>query len=150
MFCPNCGAENADGVAFCASCGSAMNAAPVQQAVPEFAPVEETPEVIETVESTEAPKKDFLAPLKPLCEKFQPIFEKYKLFIVGALGVIALILCISILASLFSTNGFIAMERSILVTAEEGEVMIITDANKAKGTGLEAHYVDDQIGRAHV
>lgn len=142
MFCPNCGTENADGAAFCASCGSAMNAAPVQQDVPETAPVEETVEVVET---TETPKKDFLAPLKPLCEKFRPMFEKYKLFVVGAVGVIALILCISILASLFSSNGFIAVERSILVTAEDGEVMIINNAKKAKGTGLEAQYIEDQM-----
>lgn len=25
MFCPNCGAQNEDGIAFCASCGSALN-----------------------------------------------------------------------------------------------------------------------------
>ena len=35
MFCPNCGAQNADNVAFCASCGANMTAqqAPVQQPV---------------------------------------------------------------------------------------------------------------------
>ena len=39
MFCPNCGAQNADNVAFCASCGANLGAqqpvyqAPVQQPV---------------------------------------------------------------------------------------------------------------------
>lgn len=34
MFCPNCGAQNADNVAFCASCGANMGAQqPVQQPV---------------------------------------------------------------------------------------------------------------------
>ncbi len=145
MFCPNCGTENAEGATFCASCGSAMNAAPVQQDVPETAPVEETTKVVETVETAEPSKKDFLAPLKPLWEKFQPMFEKYKLFVVGAVSVIALILCISILASLFSNNGFIAIKSSIMVTAEDGEVMVITNAKKAKATGLEAKYIEDQM-----
>ncbi len=30
MFCPNCGAQNADGVPFCGTCGSAVNSAPQQ------------------------------------------------------------------------------------------------------------------------
>lgn len=138
MFCPNCGKENAEGAAFCASCGSAMNAAPVQQDVPETTYVEQTTEFVETTESC---KK---CPLAPLWEKIQPYFRKYKLFVVGALGVIALILCISILASLFSSNGFIAVEDTIMVTAEDGEVLIITNAKKAKSTGLEAKYIEDQ------
>lgn len=144
MFCPNCGTENAEGAAFCASCGSAMNAAPVQQDVPEVAPVEETTEVVETVETTEAPKKDLLAPLKPLWEKVQPLFQKYKLFVIGAVGVIALILCISILASLFSNNGFTAIKRSIALDIKDGEVYVISDVKKAKATGLEAKYIDEQ------
>lgn len=135
MFCPNCGMENAEGAAFCASCGSAMNAAPIQQDVPEVTPVEET------VETTESCKK---CPLAPLWEKIQPYFQKYKLFVVGALGVIALILCISILASLFSSNGFIAFKRSINVDVNEGEVFIIVDAKKGKTTGLEADSISDQ------
>ncbi|MDA4123614.1 MAG: zinc-ribbon domain-containing protein [Thaumarchaeota archaeon] len=28
MFCPKCGAQNADGAAFCSSCGAALSAAP--------------------------------------------------------------------------------------------------------------------------
>lgn len=45
MFCPNCGNNNEDGVAFCASCGAPMNNAqqaqapqqPVQDFQPEYA-----------------------------------------------------------------------------------------------------------------
>ncbi len=141
MFCPNCGKENAEGAAFCASCGSAMNAAPVQQDVPETAPVEETVEVVETVETTESCKK---CPLAPMWEKVKPYFEKYKLFVIGALGVIALILCISILASLFSNNGFIAFRNSIILDVQDEEVFVIHNNKKAKATGLEAKYIEDQ------
>ena len=34
MICPNCGTNNAEGVAFCANCGAAMQAAPVQPVQP--------------------------------------------------------------------------------------------------------------------
>lgn len=34
MICPNCGTNNAEGVAFCANCGAAMQAAPVQPQMP--------------------------------------------------------------------------------------------------------------------
>ena len=42
MFCPNCGKENPDGVAFCAGCGMSFGAAAAAPA-PEAAPVEPAP-----------------------------------------------------------------------------------------------------------
>ena len=38
MICPNCGSNNPDGTTFCANCGSSMNAAPNNGAVPPQAP----------------------------------------------------------------------------------------------------------------
>ena len=142
MFCPNCGTKNAEGAAFCASCGSALNAAPIQQDVPVAAPVEEFVTAPETVETPAAEKKDLLAPIRPLLQKVEPFIQKYKLFVAGALGVLALILCISILVSLFSTNGFITMKHSIGVQVKDEEVYIIYDAKKAKATGLDAKRID--------
>lgn len=144
MFCPNCGTKNAEGAAFCAACGCALNAAPVQQDVPMAAPVEE---FVTAPVATEAPvkeKKDILAPVKDLLQKAKPFVQKYKLFVVGALGVLALVLCISILVSLFSGNGYIAIKHSIDAQIDSDEVVIIYDAKKAKATGLEAKYIDEK------
>lgn len=138
MFCPNCGTENAEGAAFCASCGSAMNAAPAQQDAPVATPAHEP------AENPKNPMKDLLAPVKPLLQKIEPIVQKHKLYIVGALGILGLIVCISILVSMFSTNGFIALEHTIQVDVQDGEVYVICDAKKAKATGLEAEGIEDQ------
>lgn len=137
MFCPNCGTENAEGAAFCAACGSAMNAAPVEAPVQEAAPAP-------VMTETPAPeKKDALAPVKALMQKVAPLVQKYKLFIAGALGIVALVLCISILCAIFSGNGFIAMKHSIQVEVEDDEVIILYDAKKVKATGLEAGSISD-------
>ena len=40
MFCPNCGAQNPDGAAFCGSCGASL-AAPQQSAQPVQQPVQQ-------------------------------------------------------------------------------------------------------------
>jgi len=34
MFCPKCGAQNADGAAFCSSCGNRLDAAPASSMPP--------------------------------------------------------------------------------------------------------------------
>lgn len=135
MFCPKCGVENADGAAFCSACGNALNPAPVE----DVAPVTEN--AAETVAQT--PKKDFLAPVKPLLEKVKPFLEKNKLFVFAGAGVLALVLCIVLLCSLFAGgNGYTAYKHNIKVMVEDGEVFVIYDAKKAKGTGLEAEGID--------
>lgn len=40
MFCPNCGANNADGATFCVNCGAPVNAAPAQPVGYQNAPVQ--------------------------------------------------------------------------------------------------------------
>lgn len=45
MFCGNCGKQNPDGAKFCSNCGSALNAAPVQQTPVYQAPVYQAPPV---------------------------------------------------------------------------------------------------------
>lgn len=67
MFCPNCGAQNADGTAFCASCGSNLNAqqAPAQQA-PVQQPVYQQPVYQQPVYQQPAYQKPASVPGKGL------------------------------------------------------------------------------------
>ena len=142
MICSKCGAENAEEVKFCASCGNEMAMNP-EESVEEIVATEENVETA-APETEAAPKKDVLAPVKPLLEKVKPFLEKYKLFVIGAAGLIALILCISILASIFGGgNGYDPYKHNISVEIDDGEVVIIYDAKKAKATDLEASYIDE-------
>lgn len=137
MFCPKCGVENADGAAFCTACGNALNPAPVEDVVP----VSE--ETVETPAAEEAPKKDLLAPVKPLLEKVKPFIEKNKLFVAAGAGVLALVLCIVLLCSIFGGgNGYTPLKHTMDVFVEDGEVYISVDAKKVKGTGLESEGLD--------
>lgn len=141
MFCPKCGVENADGAAFCSACGNALNPAPVEDVVPVS---EETVETVETPVAEEAPKKDLLAPVKPLLEKVKPFIEKNKLFVAAGAGVLALVLCIVLLCSIFGGgNGYTPLKSAIDAFVEDGEVYISVDAKKVKATGLEAEGLED-------
>ena len=141
MFCPKCGVENADGAAFCSACGNALNPAPVEDVVPVS---EETVETVETPVAEEAPKKDLLAPVKPLLEKVKPFIEKNKLFVAAGAGVLALVLCIVLLCSIFGGgNGYTPLQSASDAFVEDGEVYISVDAKKVKATGLEAEGLED-------
>ena len=83
MFCPNCGKENPDGVAFCGGCGmslaaAATEAAPVAEAAPaaEAAPVEPAPEAAPEAPAAEAataaPDAAPVAPAAPEAPAAQP------------------------------------------------------------------------------
>ena len=62
MFCPNCGSNNADGVAFCANCGCQLdNQQPQQQAAPQ-------PEFQQPQAPFQQPQAPFQQPQAP----FQP------------------------------------------------------------------------------
>lgn len=141
MFCPKCGVENAEGAAFCTACGNALNPAPVEDTV---VVSEEIAETVETPATVEAPKKDLLASVKPLLEKVKPFVEKNKLFVAAGAGVLALVLCITILCAVFGGgNGYSPLKHTIDVFVEDGKVWILYDAKKAKSTSLEAEGIDD-------
>lgn len=143
MFCPKCGTQNADGASFCTACGNALSAAPVEETVTVS---EETCETVSAPVTEEAPKKDLLASVKPLLEKAKPFLEKNKLFVVGGLGIVACVICIALLCSIFGGgNGYNAYKHSIDVSVEDGEVVVIYDAKKAKATGFETEGIDETM-----
>lgn len=143
MFCPKCGTQNADGASFCTACGNALNPAPVEDVV---LSTEETVETVQTPVVEEAPKKDLLASVKPLIEKAKPFLQKNKLFVVGGLGIVACVICIALLCAIFGGgNGYNAYKHSIDVSVEDGEVVVIYDANKAKATGFETEGIDETM-----
>lgn len=138
MFCPKCGAENAEDSRFCTACGNALNTAPVEQIVSE-----EACENVSAPVTDDAPKKDILATVKHLLEKVTPFLQKYKLFVAGGLAIVACIVCIALLCAIFGGgNGYDAYKHNIEVSVEDGEIVVIYDAKKAKHTGLEADGIE--------
>lgn len=77
MFCPNCGKENPDGVAFCGGCGMSLAAAATEAApVAEAAPAEPAPEAAPVAPAAEAataaPDAAPVAPAAPEAPAAQP------------------------------------------------------------------------------
>ena len=63
MFCPNCGANNADGVAFCANCGTKLdNQQPQQEAQPQY----QQPEYQRPQQQYQAPSQPPYVPTAPV------------------------------------------------------------------------------------
>lgn len=141
MFCPNCGAENANGTKFCASCGAGLEA-----------PASETPAV--TPEQNAAPKKDIgvavksalndlLQIVKPLGEKVKPIVQKNKLLLTAIGGALILLVCIcTIVGILTAGNGYTDYEHFISATVQDDVVCVIYD-NKVIKTDIEADGIDN-------
>ena len=73
MFCPNCGKENPDGVAFCAGCGMSFGAAAAAPA-PEAAPVEPAP-AAPVAEAAPAPAAVEPAPFEAPSGPLQPVTD---------------------------------------------------------------------------
>lgn len=67
MFCPNCGSNNADGVAFCANCGCQLNQQPQQQAAPQ-------PEYQQPQPEFQQPQPEFQQPQQQYQPPYQPPF----------------------------------------------------------------------------
>lgn len=74
MFCPNCGKENPDGVAFCGGCGMSLSeAAAASAAAAEPAPAAEAPaEPAPAPEAAPAPDAAPVAPAAPAAEPAKP------------------------------------------------------------------------------
>lgn len=141
MFCSKCGAENAEGACFCTACGNALNAAPVDENVNVS---EKACEPVSAPVAAEASRKDILASVKSLLEKVTPFMQKYKLFVAGGLAIVACVICIALLCAIFGGgNGYDAYKHNIQVSVEDGQIVVIYDAKKAKSTGLEAEDIDE-------
>lgn len=154
MKCNNCGAELAEGVKFCGSCGTAVQA-PVEQPVAESKPTE-TP-ATETTEVKEKAKKPnplavIGAKIKPLTEKAKPIVEKCKPFVLknklwfasGACLLVLLITALIIISACTSGNGFTPVKHAIDVfTNADKEVLIRYDNKAVISTGIEAEEITE-------
>ena len=82
MFCPNCGANNADGVAFCANCGTKLdNQQPQQEAQPQY----QQPEYQQP--QYQQPQQQYQAPYQPPYVPTAPVAVPGK-----GLGITAMIL----------------------------------------------------------
>ena len=109
MFCSKCGTKAAEGAAFCANCGNALNVAPVAEApVVEATPVAEAPVVAEPVVAepvVEAPVAEAPVAEAPVAPTYQaPAYQQAPTFTAapvqpvdaGSLmikGILALALC---------------------------------------------------------
>lgn len=142
MFCTKCGTQNADGVIFCSSCGNALNAAPAAEAAP-VVPETEAPASTNPIDKVKATALKVLAPVQPLIEKAKPFVEKNKLLVVGAAGVLALVICIALLCAIFGGgSGYDAYKHYIGVKIDDGEIVILYDNKKPKSTGMDAEGID--------
>ncbi len=144
MFCPNCGADNADGSQLCANCGTELRAAPAEPA--------ETPEPA-AEEAPAASKKlairglwaAFLLKVKPVMDKVRPFVQQNKLLVTGIAGGVALILCIAIIIGMLTAgNGFTPYRHAIRAEINDsGNVIILYDAKKAIVTSIEASAISE-------
>ncbi len=99
MFCPNCGSNNPDGVAFCANCGSQLDNQQPQQAVPqpEFQQPQQQPQQQyqqpEFQQPYQQPQQQYQPPYMPPMPVTAPVPGK-ALGIAGmVLGIVSLVLC---------------------------------------------------------
>ena len=94
MFCPSCGAGNADGSAFCAKCGNSLTA-PVAQSLdatkpnpePALASRESTPHGSGDAKSAKADVKASKAKAKAL----RPWYKKKRFWLLGIVAVIIIV-----------------------------------------------------------
>lgn len=77
MFCSKCGTQAADGAAFCANCGNALNAAPVVEATPVAEPVVEAPVAAEPVVAEPVVAAPVAEPVveAPVAEPVAPVYQ---------------------------------------------------------------------------
>lgn len=131
MKCTNCGTELAEGVKFCGSCGTPVPVAEPINEVPVAPVTEEAPVVTQEAKTTEA-QPAFVSTVKTF-------LQKNKMLITCGVCLAILIATIALVASVFSGgNGFIAMEHSISVSTDDGEIVIIYDNKKVVKTGIDA------------
>lgn len=129
MICPYCGAENKEETTFCASCGFDMTAASATPAEPAPRTAERRAPVRRTAPASRRRRR----------KQVRTPFYRNRSFVIGAVGVLALVLSILLLTCIFSGgNGYRAYKDHILIDIVDGEVYILKDARKAKATGLEA------------
>lgn len=124
MICPYCGAENPKESNFCDSCGYDMHT------------YAEEPAVEETISSTKTDQKK--QSRKPFPNGL-PHWQTHRQYYIAALGLLALIIGIFCWTMAFQVdNGYDIYAHNIMVELDNGKVVILTDADKAIPTDMEA------------
>jgi len=100
--------------------------------------VKETSEaMLEKIKPLLSKIKPLLSKVKPLFSRVLPFVQKNRLILVGAGGVLALVLSICILVSLCSGSDYIICENALSVSVENDEVLVLWN-DKAIETDIEA------------
>lgn len=116
MFCPNCGSNNADGVAFCANCGTKLdNQQPQQQAQPQY----QQPQY-------QQPQQQYQAPYQPPYVPTAPVAVPGK-----ALGIVGMIL------GIISISFFCLLYYFTFIFSIPGLILGCIGNSKAKSVGAK-------------
>ena len=121
MFCPNCGSNNADGVAFCANCGTKLdNQQPQQEAQPQYQqPQYQQPQY-------QQPQQQYQAPYQPPYVPTAPVAVPGK-----ALGIVGMIL------GIISVSFFCLLYYFTFIFSIPGLILGCIGNSKAKSVGAK-------------
>lgn len=112
MKCPNCGAENAENINFCVTCGSPLT----------------------NEQQGQSPAKNLPFDVDKVKKKILPIV-KNKFVLLGAAAVVLVIILISVISAIAgSDNGYIEVERVLIYYGSDEKIYISSDNKLLKTT----------------
>ena len=132
MFCPNCGTQNADNVAFCAGCGTKLGAdQPVQQPVSEV-PVYEAPAQPQQPAYQQPVYQTPAQPQQPVYQQpYQPAYQQPSVVPGKGMGIAGMVL--GIIALVFGCcTEFISIPCAVI-----GLILSAVAMSKAKKAGMK-------------
>lgn len=143
MFCPNCGANLADGAKFCTNCGSTLGA-PAQPAAPQQ-PVYQQPVAPQQPVYQQPVYQQPAAPQQPVYQQpaaprqpaapgsFQQTLRQYLHFIMGGLGALAALIGLLTIFGVFDVSTTVSAS-GYGQSRSETEYITVSEALEADGT----------------